>query len=77
MALKADLNQLADAKAELERKLAETERAVLFEHKRGFVKAARQARLLAPGVDLSAMHVEKEVRFGRLVKERRPPGQIE
>nr|KYP40621.1 Flavonoid 3'-monooxygenase [Cajanus cajan] len=66
-ALKADLDQLAAMKAALEMRLVETERAALLEHKKGFVKAAHQARLLAPGVDLSAMHVEKEVRAGRLV----------
>ncbi|XP_020232373.1 uncharacterized protein LOC109812746 [Cajanus cajan] len=68
-ALKADLDQLVAAKTALERRLVETERAILLEHKKGFVKAARQARLLAPVVDLSTMHIEKEVRAGRLVKE--------
>nr|KYP40150.1 DNA topoisomerase 2 [Cajanus cajan] len=65
-ALRVDLAKMAEAKAELEKNLVDTERAVLFEHKRGFLKVARQARLLAPGVDLSAMHVEKELRFGKL-----------
>ncbi|XP_029128799.1 membrane protein of ER body 1-like [Cajanus cajan] len=60
---------MATAKVELERKLEGTERAILYEHKKGFLKEARQARLLASGVDLSAMHVEKEVRLGKLVKE--------
>ncbi|XP_020231043.1 uncharacterized protein LOC109811659 [Cajanus cajan] len=68
-ALRVDLSKMVAEKEELKKKLEGTERAVLFEHKRGFLKASRQARLLAPGVDLSAMHVEKEVRFGKLVKE--------
>ncbi|XP_029129836.1 uncharacterized protein LOC114916694 [Cajanus cajan] len=69
VALRVDLDKMTAAKAGLERKLVETKRAVLVDHKRGFVKEARQARLLAPGVDLSTMHVEKEVQAGWLVKE--------
>ncbi|XP_020203430.1 delta-1-pyrroline-5-carboxylate synthase-like [Cajanus cajan] len=34
-----------------------------------FSQVVRQARLLAAGVDLSAMHIEKDVRGGQLVNE--------
>ncbi|XP_020206523.1 uncharacterized protein LOC109791621 [Cajanus cajan] len=68
-ALRTDLAKLEAERAALGNKLEETERSILIEHKRGFLKAARQARLLAPGSDFSAMHVEKVIRFGKLVKE--------
>ncbi|XP_029124823.1 uncharacterized protein LOC114915030 [Cajanus cajan] len=68
-AQKVDLSKLEVEKAALERRLEEVERSIVVEHKRDFLKAARQARLLAPGFDFSAMHVEKVIRFGKLVKE--------
>ncbi|XP_020227889.1 uncharacterized protein LOC109809074 [Cajanus cajan] len=67
--LRAELAELTAEKAAVEGRLAEVERSVVVEHKRGFQKAARQARLLAPGFDFSSMHVEKVIRFGKLVKE--------
>ncbi|XP_029125316.1 uncharacterized protein LOC114915175 [Cajanus cajan] len=68
-ALRVELGKQEAERAVLEKKLEETERAIVVEYKRGFLKVARQARLLAPGFDFSAMHVEKVVRFGKLVKE--------
>ncbi|XP_029130128.1 coiled-coil domain-containing protein 57-like [Cajanus cajan] len=68
-ALRVELVELAAGKAAVEGRLVEMERSVVAEHKRGFQKAARQARLLAPGFDFSSMHVEKVVRRGRIVSE--------
>ncbi|XP_020223039.1 uncharacterized protein LOC109805394 [Cajanus cajan] len=60
-ALKMDIDVLTSSKKNLEERLLETEHAVVVEHRRGFAKAVRQAKLLAAGVDLSAMHIEKDV----------------
>ncbi|XP_029130629.1 uncharacterized protein LOC114916993 isoform X2 [Cajanus cajan] len=67
--LKMDLDVMTFEKRNLEKRLNETERAVVVEHRRGFAKAVRQARLLAGEVDLSAMHIDKGVRGGQLVNE--------
>nr|KYP60869.1 hypothetical protein KK1_023283 [Cajanus cajan] len=63
------LSALEAENVALKRRLEEVERSLVVEHKRGFLKAARQARFLAPGFDFSSMHVEKVVRFGKLVRE--------
>lgn len=67
--LKVDLARLEAERAVLEKKLEETEQSLVIEHKKGFLKATRQAKILSPGFDFSAMHVEKVVHFGKLVKE--------
>ncbi|XP_029129676.1 uncharacterized protein LOC114916645 [Cajanus cajan] len=68
-ALRVELVELAAGKAAVEGRLVEMERSVVAEHTRGFQKATRQARLLAPGFDFSSMHLEKVVRRGRIVSE--------